>query len=52
MVMASHFRPATNIGYPKLFTGGEKSGANISPPPPATNFAAGRRRPKLKSFYD
>ena len=40
----------TNIGYPKLFTGGEESGAEISPQPPVNNFAGERRPLKSKCF--
>ena len=30
----------TNIGHPKLFMGGEASGANVGPQPTVNNFVA------------
>jgi hypothetical protein len=42
--------PNLNIGYPKLFTGREESGAEISPQPPVNNFDADRQKPKSSLF--
>lgn len=42
--------PNDNIGYPKLFTGGEERGAENSPQPTVNNFAGGGQKLKALLF--